>query len=361
MEIKNFDAVIAAYKAAEGTDLIKEGDVRAKYTEVAEALGVDTKLLRNHAGADICKDYDRITDQTPLIVGEDDVPFVVEVVQKYCSPEYQSIRRRDYANVQLPTIKYLIEHFTRLLFDLGHNRQTLVKQVESMEMTTQYSLRKQRASILEYLHEMEERFTKEYNFEDYDSYLDRYQVEHYSHRKLMNASFDIKDVTDEYYEVRDREWEAEYEGMYEPDTEPGERWNQECEVEDALRDIPEYVTLLDRWRELKHSHGQFVKKKKSEMKTVHARMNELRAETEIKLFGKRLEPMEDFFPKSDLEPEEVLKQAIQQVKDFRKKMDLEEEEWSKNRRKQYTREELEALWQRLQKEDNALDVWKYLK
>ena len=361
MEIKNFDAIIAAYKAAEGTDLIKEGDVRAKYTEVAEALGVDTKLLRNHTGVDIRKDYDRITDQTPLVVGEDDIPFVVEVVRNYCSPDYQHIRRRDFRDVPLPTIKYLIERFTKLLFDLGHERKTLVSQIESMEMVTQYSLRNQRKAILDHLREMKTHFSEEYNFEDYNSYLDRFQVENYGWRKIMDADHDIKQVTREHYDIRDREWEAEYEDLYEPETEPGERWNQETDVEEALGNIPEYVELQKNWWELKHTQGQFVKKKKAEMKTIKCRMEELRAETEIQLLERRLEPIEEFFPKSDLEPEEVLKQAIQQVKDFRKKLDIEEEEQRKNRGRQYTKEELEAAWQRVQKESHALDVWEYLR
>ena len=228
-------------------------------------------------------------------------------------------------------------------------------------MVTQYSLRNQRKAILDHLREMKTHFSEEYNFEDYNSYLDRFQVENYGWRKIMDADHDIKQVTREHYDIRDREWEAEYEDLYEPETEPGERWNQETDVEEALGNIPEYVELQKNWWELKHTQGQFVKKKKAEMKTIKCRMEELRAETEIQLLERRLEPIEEFFPKSDLEPEEVLKQAIQQVKDFRKKLDIEEEEQRKNRGRQYTKEELEAAWQRVQKESHALDVWEYLR
>ncbi|MCH4034715.1 MAG: hypothetical protein LKE85_12105 [Lachnospiraceae bacterium] len=260
MEIKNFDAVITAYKAAEGTDLIKEGDVRSKYTEVAEALGVDTKLLRNHAGVDICKDYDRITDQTPLVVGEDDIPFVVEVVRNYCSPDYQNIRRRDFRDVPLPTIKYLIERFTKLLFDLGHERKTLVSQIESMEMVTQYSLRVQKKEALDRIAELSREIVKEKRFRDYIDYEDAFQKGNYALRKIFECTSDIDGVWREYDNVRFDIYDREYEIMYEEDTTTELRWSQEDRVEDKLRKNPEYVKLMDRKRELSQDPKGFVKK-----------------------------------------------------------------------------------------------------
>ncbi len=360
MEIKNFDAVITAYKAAEGTDLIKEGDVRSKYTEVAEALGVDTKLLRNHAGVDICKDYDRITDQTPLVVGEDDIPFVVEVVRNYCSPDYQNIRRRDFRDVPLPTIKYLIERFTKLLFDLGHERKTLVSQIESMEMVTQYSLRVQKKEALDRIAELSREIVKEKRFRDYIDYEDAFQKGNYALRKIFECTSDIDGVWREYDNVRFDIYDREYEIMYEEDTTTELRWSQEDRVEDKLRKNPEYVKLMDRKRELSQDPKGFVKKVHAELKHIEERMKEIRTETEQSLFGRTLEPIPDDFPRIQESPENVMQQAIAQRKAFLEQMKKEDEEWKKKPKKTIPKEKMDEYIRKWRKDTHQLEVWDYL-
>ena len=360
MKILSFESVIEAYMAAEGTTLIKEGDIRAKYTEVAEALGIDSKLLRKHTGVDINDDYENITDQTPLVVGEEDVPFVIEIVQNYSTPNFKNIRKRNFKEVPTDIVKSLIERFTKLLFDLGHKRETIGRQVNSMEMTTQYTLRLCKQRIFKDLSGFMEEIATEKKCYDYIEYLDEIEKAHYAGEQIFDAISNITGVLREYEFVRFDLENYEYEQLYERSESDELRWEQEERVEDILQKNEEYLSLWERERELNDKSSGFVKRKNSQLKKINRRKRELRTQVEKSLFGVKLEPLKDEPSRIGAAPEEVLEKAIAQNKFYEEKFQKEDEVWKKKFRKKYSQEEIDAMVKKWRKESKQLDVWDYL-
>lgn len=167
----------------------------------------------------------------------------------------------------------------------------------------------------------------------------------------------------EYGYVRFDQENDEFEKLYGQSETDDLRWDQEWQVDDVLHADQEFISLWERQRELSENPTGFIKGVNVELKKIKERKQELRAQAEISLFGKRLEPIgdEDVDRSSVAEsPKKVLEKAITQHEACQERFRKEEEEWRKEPPKQYSQEEIDAMVKKWRKESKQLDVWDYL-
>lgn len=121
------------------------------------------------------------------------------------------------------------------------------------------------------------------------------------------------------------------------------RINQDCELQEALENDPEYAKLSKKAQQLIDS-DDFVKSIKGQYDRIINQMEQIRHCHERRLFGAEL-PQEEIPPLRVRHPSIVLREAIQDVEDVRESRKRWEEEQAKITPEQ--REQMRKCYERI--------------
>lgn len=109
----------------------KESQVREKFTDIVDAIGIEACLLRRG---------DKFN--SPLEIPETSVDFLVDVLDWHTSPEAKALRKGDFLNVSAKTKAWLINGFIDYLENRCYDAKVIEHQRQRMEYRMKCSLQK---------------------------------------------------------------------------------------------------------------------------------------------------------------------------------------------------------------------------
>ena len=113
----------------------KVGQVREKFTEIADAVGIDKNLFRTYCGCDGEPVIKNVNPQTPLQFPEFSVDFVMTILKNHGDKNYKELRRGNFDDVDLEVLEVLLKGFTEFVKNLGYDKNTILRE--------NYKMRKQ--------------------------------------------------------------------------------------------------------------------------------------------------------------------------------------------------------------------------
>lgn len=138
--MKKFDDIFKIYSeevpARDEDEGHKPNQVREKYAEIIEAAGLDNRLLRvdyTKETIPVAERLKRVSLRTGYVIPDDSVRFVVDLLKKHTSSDYQSIRRADFSDASGKELKKIVDGFTAMLRQLGYPLTVIVEQKRIME------------------------------------------------------------------------------------------------------------------------------------------------------------------------------------------------------------------------------------
>lgn len=306
----------------------KEGQVREKFTEIADAVGMDLRLLRQYRKSDGTM-YIGKKATAPFRFPETSADFVVHVLVHHTDADYQNLRRADYRAVPVSTMTYLIEGFAEMLKGLGHDEETILRQKHSMEFRMNYKVRAEREKLDKEIESLNQSLNQ---YEDClfgMNYDDRAFFFSFICARMKDFHSYMAELHDCYCDTRQEELTdlAQEEAASMDDADAMLEINQSLILADALEKDTKYQNLLKRRTEILGTYD-FVKKQKGEFDKIVSDMNEISRKHEIELFGKELPPEPDA-PLTLKHPAQVLQESIAYVEESRESRRKFEEERAK--------------------------------
>lgn len=297
---------------------------RAKYAEIAEVVGVSTRLLKQS-----CEDADiNQTGKIRWAIPEASTEFVMWILDEYTSRDFKALRRANWYGVSLDTTNKLIDGFCSMLSNLGYDPDVIDEQRLLMSHRLHYELRSKRSEVDTAISELSAKLAEyERSFRMNKSDLSYFYG--FVETKISNLTEYIDDIYEDFIDIRNEELSDQaLEEAGSVDVEKVMlRINQDCELQDALKNDPEYIKLSKKAQQIIDSDN-FIKNIKGQYDQINAKMEEIRHYHEMRLFGAEL-PQEDIPPLRIRHPSIVLREAIQDVEDIRESRKLWEEEQAK--------------------------------
>ena len=114
----------------------KPNQVREKYAEIIEIVGLDNRLLRvdyRNETIPVDERLKSVSVKTGYVIPEGSVKFVVDLLKKHTSSEYKSIRKADFSKVSGKELEGIVNGFTKMLSQLGYPLMVVEEQKRIME------------------------------------------------------------------------------------------------------------------------------------------------------------------------------------------------------------------------------------
>ena len=302
------------------------GDVakdRDKFADIVDAVGIDSSLLKGGS-----EDADtNLPSKLPWRLPEECGPFLVWALDNYTSSDFKALRKANFYDVSLETTRKLIDWFSSILTGLGFSSDTVEKQRWKMSARMRYTVRSSRSEV-------------ENALDGLSKLLDKYDAACLGMRKDELAYFHgfinarVKELTsyiDEVYEnyvdirqdeLSDLAWD---EAAAMDEREAMEHINETLILGDALEKDAQYQKL-NAERERLLNGNDFVKNVEKRFARIVEKMDAIRRQHEMRLFGHEL-PEEDISLPALRSPADILREAIQTVEENR----ASREQWEKER------------------------------
>lgn len=335
MEFLKFKEIFEEYcglvESKEDGGIHKEGQVREKFTEIADAVGVDLALLRQYKKADGAM-YVSPKATAPYSFPENCKDFVMHILVHHTDSDYQELRRGNFRKVPVCTMTFLVDGFTLMLSSLGHDEKTVQNQRRQMEHRLKYRMRVERqkldAEIQALCQDLNgyEDDVFGMNIDDTAYFFD------FVCSKVKELRNYVSEVQSCYHDTRQEEltYLAMQEAAEMDDKEAMlniNRINRNLILDNALTKNTEYQELREE-REKILGTNAFVKNQKKRFEQVVTEMIEIRRQTEIELFDEEL-PEEKDSPLVLKHPSQVLRESIEYVAESREFRRRYEEEQAK--------------------------------
>lgn len=316
------------------------GKERAKYAEVVEAVGISSRLLKQ-----ACEDADaNQTGKTRWAIPQASTEFVMWLLDEYTSRDFKELRRANWYGVSLDTTNKLMDGFCSMLLNLGYDPNVINEQRLLMARRLHYALRSQRSEVDTAIGELSAKLEEyEHSFRMNKSDLAYFYG--FVKTQISNLTRYIDEVYEDFIDVRNDELSDQaFEEAGSLDIEETMlRINQDCELQEALENDPEYAKLSKKAQQLIDS-DDFVKSIKGQYDRIINQMEQIRHCHERRLFGAEL-PQEEISPLRVRHPSIVLREAIQDVEDVRESRKRWEEEQAKITPEQ--REQMRKCYERI--------------
>lgn len=305
---KVFDKFCEINKATEGFghDL---GKVRDKFTEIIEAVGINSDLLKT---ATKIEDAEGKTIRGGVYrIPVESVDFCAQIIDKYTTKDFKNLRSASFRDVDPAELQFLYDGFSDYLYYSGYSREIILQQQQAMDRRMLYKVRLSEMMLKEQLESIKdlaadyEASVVSFNYDD-SVYFIRYMAGKVKHLREY-----IQSVYCDYTDDRGEELYklAEEEMMRGDDSTSVERINMELVYAYELEQNAEYQKLLKDVESI-IAEDTFVKKKQGRFKKLQARLEEIRKETQHELFGELL-PEEDEPIMTVRHPLTVLQSAIE--------------------------------------------------
>lgn len=268
------------------------GKVRDKYTEILEAVGITVSLLRA-AEKTVSFDGETIKGGT-YIFPIDSVEFCAEAINRYTSRDFKKLRSANFREMSLGETQFLVDGFTRMVRNLGYSHEVILQQYRIMERRLHYKLRLSEKALEDQLQYVRDQATEYQNSYINMNYDDKVYFIRYMASKVQAVSDYIGRVHMDYCDGRSDELyeQAEQEAAKDSSEESLQKINKELVYADALEHDSEYQDLQKQLMELL-AEDTFVKLKKARFNKIQGRLEEIRKDHQIRLFGELLPEDED--------------------------------------------------------------------
>lgn len=296
----------------------KEGQVREKFTEIAEAVGINLALLRQYKKEDGMM-YISPKATAPYRFPEISKGFVLHILMHHTDSDYQELRRGNFEKVPVDTMIYLIRGFETMLSALGHDEKTVQEQCQQMEQRLDYIMQFERQRFDEKIKALCQ------DVNDYDCKFfgmnadDKACFFNFIGSKVEELRTYIYEVYRCYRDIRQEEIEDL--AMEEVDNIDDEKARLDINRNLVLEELEKNCQYQILQKEMDNiiQQNDFVKKRKKRFKKVHKEIKDIIRKMEIELLGEEL-PEEDDSSLSMKHPSEVLRESIEYVDKLREKL-----------------------------------------
>ncbi len=342
MEYRDFKFILDVYskrKTKEGTLEFDLGKVREKFTEIVDAVGIDSHLLKQHKSeqtGEMVK-FGRGKPQFcfPETIGD----FCAELILRYTSSDFKKIRSADFTSVNPATSLFLIDGFTRYLQDLGHDVHTIILERWEMDRRLHHHmnvLKLELSNASEGLVNSAQRYEQSLGYED-SAYFIRHMT-----AKVNYLADTIEQIFSEYESGRYEEIaeKATVDSAEKERTAAQEDILRTAILADALEHDENYQKLLKKLDKIIAEPG-FKQGAKGRYNKTAAQLSNIRKEHEIALFGNAV--LEKTMPSFNLKhPMEILHNAVLSV--LENQLDqIEREETESGLTEEQTKEREEGI------------------
>lgn len=345
MECVTFDEIYRRYSAeikAKTDAGHKVGQVREKFTEIVDAVGININLLRTYCDDDGRPVIEKTNNQTPLQFPMASIEFAVEVLKQHTSKDYKCIRRGDFDDASLKSLEFLLNGFSEFLLNLGYNLDIYLRERHHMERRLKIQWRRAKDNLISQCVKLIA------DAEDYQSGLvnmngdDKDIFISYMAGRVEDLRNNIMQIYDCYSDIRSEElYEATLnEVAKEEQINDVRAVNLELLLDYKLSRDEEYQKLLQQRKDIVASYD-FIKNKKRSFYLVSEKIKKLYKEHRCEVFGNADEVEE---PELIMHyPYNVLMEAILYVEN-------NNEVWARNEE-----EELEKTDEQCKKEQKMLE------
>ncbi len=296
----------------------KEGQVREKFTEIVDAVGINIMLLRTECDNNNEPINKNVNSQTPIKFPEDSVDFVLEILKKHTTYDYKCIRRGDFDDASLDTLDFLLSGFCDYILNLNYPLWVCLKEKDAMEKRLRIKWHRSRDLLLKQCvriivdaeNHQEALFTL--NSDDkaeFASFM-AHSVEQLGNR--------LSQIYNHYIDTRQEEIEGIVKDENIDCNNSLDEFNKELLLADVLEKDTAYQNLLKEREEIIASHD-FVKNKKRMYELVNSKMALLYKKHRTDIFG--TEELKEDPVIIVKRPQEVLVEAINYEDDVERDCD----------------------------------------
>lgn len=343
MEYHDFGDLLKIYSkrnprdAGQNYDL---GKIREKFTEIVDAVGIDSCLLKQHRDERNGEMVKFGGGKSQFCFPETICDFCVELILRYTSTDFKKIRSAEFTSVNPATSLFLMDGFTKYLRALGHDIHTIVLERWKMDKRLHHHtnvLKFELARTCEGLKDSAEKYEQGLGYEDAVYFL-RHMV-----ARVNYSAEVIEQIFSEYESARFSEL-ADIAMFSESIDQPiaSKEMFQTVALADILEQDKEYQRLLKKLDKILAEPG-FKRSAKGMYNKITSELSSIRKKHKIDLFGESIP--EETMPRLTLKrPMEILYEAILSV--------------AENEQNQIEREEKEAnlTEEQIKKRAQALDI-----
>lgn len=318
MEYLTFDKIYEKYSEevrAKSDAGHKVGQVREKFTEIADAVGIDKNLFRTYCGCDGEPVIKNVNPQTPLQFPETSVDFVMTILKNHGDRDYKELRRGNFDDVDLEVLEFLLKGFTEFVKNLGYDKNIILRENYNMRKRMRMTWHRSRDELILQCAKLIA------DAEDYNNTLVNWNQDDtsvfvpYMTQRVKNLRENISFIHSTYTDIRGDELSelALEETAKKSDSESMEKMYMELQLGHELMNDEKYQSLVKKRDELIASYD-FVKNKKSAYDTINKKISDIYEKHRQKIFGDTVE--EDDESEMNLKsPYEVLLEAIEYVEE----------------------------------------------
>lgn len=300
------------------------GKIREKFTEIIDAVGIDSRLLKQYRDEQNGEIVKFGGGKPQFCFPETVCDFCVEIILQYTSADFKKIRSAEFASVNPAVSLFLMDGFTNYLRDLGHDIHTIVLERWKMDRRLHHHANVFKSELTRACGELADSAKKYEHFLGYEDsvYLIQHMVTQVNYLHDM-----IDSISSEYQSARyDEIGEVAMLGSRNMDQDAASvDFFQAIALADILEKDAEYQGLLRKRDKILVEPG-FKQNLKGRYNKISSKISSIRNKHEIKLFGKSLS--EELRPQFDLKhPMEILVDAIMSVdENERERIEREEKE-----------------------------------
>lgn len=283
------------------------GKVREKFTEIVDAVGINSRLLKQFRDEQSGKMVKFGRGKPQFCFPETVCDFCAELIFRYTSPDFKKIRAAKFTTVNPEVSLFLMDGFTRYLQDLGYDVYTIVSERWKMDRRLHHHLNVLKFELSNASMELASSAQKYEQFLRYEdsAYFIRHMV-----TKVNCLAGTIEQIFSEYEAGRYEEIAkiAAADSAEKERTMPQEDILQESLLADALEHDKKYQKLSKKLDDIIAEPG-FKRGAQGRYNKIAAELSSIRREHEIALFGdtvsERVKP--DIYLKH---PMEILGDAV---------------------------------------------------
>lgn len=327
MKYYDFRTILDRYSERNPRDKSQQhdlGKIREKFTEIVDAVGIDSHLLKQHRDGETGGMVKFGGGKPQFCFPETVCDFCVKIILQYTSADFKKIRSAEFASVNPAVSLFLMDGFTNYLRDLGHDIHTIVLERWKMDRRLHHHANVFKSQLTRACRELADSAKKYEQFLCYEDSV--YLIQHMVTQ--VNYLHDtIDSISSEYQSARyDEIGEVAMLGSRNMDQDAASvDFFQAIALADILEKDAEYQDLLRKRDKILAEPG-FKQSLKGRYNKISSKISSIRNKHEIKLFGKSL--LEELRPQFDLKhPMEILVDAIMSVdENERDRIEHEEKE-----------------------------------
>lgn len=285
MKYLDFKTVFDLYSKRKPRDEGQEhdlGKVREKFTEIVDAVGIDSRLLKQYRSEDNGEMVKFGAGKPQFCFPETICDFCVNLILRYTSADFKKIRSAEYASVNPAASVFLIDGFTKYLQNLGHDIHTIVLQRWKMDRRLHHHtnvLKSELNKACEKLADSAKKYEQLLSYED-SAYFIRHMV-----ARVKYTADTIEQIFSEYESARYDEFSNT--AMFSESidqTAASKDMYQTAALADVLEQDEKYQKLLKKLDKILTEPG-FKRSVKGRYNKIVSELTSIRNQHEIELFG----------------------------------------------------------------------------